>query len=44
MWTKTALTQLLEIPASVLTDLSSQHPTVAIALKKFKSFYLAGRK
>lgn len=28
-------TQLLEIPASVLTDLSSQHPTVATALKKF---------
>lgn len=28
-------TQLLEIPAIVLTDLSSQHPTVASALKKF---------
>ncbi len=28
-------TQLLEIPAIVLTELSSQHPTVASALKKF---------
>lgn len=28
-------TQLLEIPAIVLTDLSSRHPTVASALKKF---------
>ncbi len=28
-------TQLLEIPAAVLTDLSRQHPTIASALKKF---------
>ncbi|MBL8939799.1 MAG: cyclic nucleotide-binding domain-containing protein [Archangium sp.] len=28
-------TQLLEIPAIVLTDLSTQYPTVATALKKF---------
>jgi CRP-like cAMP-binding protein len=28
-------TQLLEIPANVLTELSSRHPTVAAALKKF---------
>lgn len=28
-------TQLLEIPAAVLTELSAKHPTVATALKKF---------
>ena len=28
-------TQLLEIPATVLTELSRQHPTIASALKKF---------